>query len=71
MDILDCGKTLQDQLHTLKTNWSRYDYVFIHYKYTESCGEDGDFLSKVSHLKYWTVASTLWCVWIRWSCSYG
>jgi 2,3-bisphosphoglycerate-independent phosphoglycerate mutase len=51
MDILDCGKTFPDQLRTLETHWDNYDYFFIHYKYTDSCGEDGDFLSKVNHIE--------------------
>ena len=51
MDILECGKTFQDQLRTLETHWDQYDYFFIHYKYTDSCGEDGDFLSKVNHIE--------------------
>src|SRR5215471_567275 len=51
MDILDCGKTFPDQLRTLETYWEKYDYFFIHYKYTDSCGEDGDFLSKVKHIE--------------------
>jgi 2,3-bisphosphoglycerate-independent phosphoglycerate mutase len=51
MDILDCGKTFPDQLRTLQTHWEKYDYFFIHYKYTDSCGEDGDFLSKVKHIE--------------------
>jgi 2,3-bisphosphoglycerate-independent phosphoglycerate mutase len=51
MDILDCGKTFPDQLRTLETHWKEYDYFFIHYKYTDSCGEDGNFLSKVNHIE--------------------
>jgi 2,3-bisphosphoglycerate-independent phosphoglycerate mutase len=51
MDILDCGKTFPDQLRTLQIYWDKYDYFFIHYKYTDSCGEDGDFLSKVNHIE--------------------
>src|SRR5215467_13353304 len=51
MDILDCGKTFPDQLRALETHWDRYDYFFIHYKYTDSCGEDGNYLSKVSHIE--------------------
>jgi 2,3-bisphosphoglycerate-independent phosphoglycerate mutase len=51
MDILECGKTFSDQLRTLETHWDNYDYFFIHYKYTDSCGEDGDFLSKVNHIE--------------------
>jgi 2,3-bisphosphoglycerate-independent phosphoglycerate mutase len=51
MDILDCGKTFPDQLRALQTHWEEYDYFFIHYKYTDSCGEDGDFLAKVNHIE--------------------
>src|SRR5215510_1149779 len=51
MDVLDCGTTFLDQLRALHTHWDRYDYFFIHYKYTDSCGEDGDFLSKVNHIE--------------------
>jgi 2,3-bisphosphoglycerate-independent phosphoglycerate mutase len=51
MEILNCGDTFPDQLQTLRTHWDRYDYFFIHYKYTDSCGEDGDFLSKVNHIE--------------------
>src|SRR5215472_3140751 len=57
MDILDGGKTFSDQLRTLETHWEEYDYFFIHYKYTDSCGEDGDFLSKVNHIE--TVDSSI------------
>ncbi|HWB87476.1 MAG TPA: 2,3-bisphosphoglycerate-independent phosphoglycerate mutase [Bryobacteraceae bacterium] len=51
MEILDCGNTFPDQLRTLETHWNEYDYFFIHYKYTDSCGEDGNFLSKVNHIE--------------------
>jgi 2,3-bisphosphoglycerate-independent phosphoglycerate mutase len=51
MEILECGNTFPDQLRTLNKHWNSYDYFFIHYKYTDSCGEDGDFLSKVHHIE--------------------
>jgi 2,3-bisphosphoglycerate-independent phosphoglycerate mutase len=51
MAVLDCGTTFQDQLRTLETHWNEYDYFFIHYKYTDSSGEDGNFLSKVDHIE--------------------
>src|SRR5215471_2755015 len=51
MDILNCGNAFPDQLRTLETQWDGYDYFFIHYKYTDSCGEDGDFLAKVNHIE--------------------
>jgi 2,3-bisphosphoglycerate-independent phosphoglycerate mutase len=50
MDMLDCDKTFPDQLRA-ERHWDNYDYVFIHYKYTDSCGEDGDILSKVTHIE--------------------
>jgi 2,3-bisphosphoglycerate-independent phosphoglycerate mutase len=51
MDILDCGKTFPEQLEALQTHWEKYDYFFIHFKYTDSCGEDGDFLAKVNQIE--------------------
>jgi 2,3-bisphosphoglycerate-independent phosphoglycerate mutase len=51
MDILDSGQTFSDQLRALEKHWEQYDYFFIHYKYTDSSGEDGDFLSKVNHIE--------------------
>ena len=47
MTILEPGTTLQDQLEVLKQNWADYDFFFIHYKYTDSTGEDGTFAKKV------------------------
>ena len=47
MDILDAGLTLEDQMACLEHNWSRYDFFFIHFKYTDSTGEDGNFEAKV------------------------
>jgi 2,3-bisphosphoglycerate-independent phosphoglycerate mutase len=28
-------------------NWSDYEFFFLHYKYTDAAGEDGDFARKV------------------------
>jgi len=47
MDVLDAGSTLGDQMETLKKVWDRYDFFFIHYKYSDSTGEDGNFPAKV------------------------
>ena len=51
MEILNSGDTFSDQLRALETHWDGYDYFFIHYKYADSSGEDGDFLSKVRHIE--------------------
>ncbi|MDA1232724.1 MAG: 2,3-bisphosphoglycerate-independent phosphoglycerate mutase, partial [Planctomycetota bacterium] len=47
MDILDAGQTVDDQMKCLEANWAKYDFFFIHFKYTDSTGEDGDFDAKV------------------------
>ncbi|MFN8707395.1 MAG: 2,3-bisphosphoglycerate-independent phosphoglycerate mutase [Planctomyces sp.] len=47
MDVLDAGSTLEDQMKCLEQNWSKYDFFFIHFKYTDSTGEDGNFEAKV------------------------
>jgi 2,3-bisphosphoglycerate-independent phosphoglycerate mutase len=51
MDIADAGATLADQVNTLKTLWDRYDFFFLHYKYTDSTGEDGNFQAKVEMIE--------------------
>ncbi len=51
MDILDPGQTLQGQIDTLKSVWDKYDFFFLHYKYTDSTGEDGNFAAKVEKIE--------------------
>jgi 2,3-bisphosphoglycerate-independent phosphoglycerate mutase len=51
MDILDAGSTLNDQVATLKKVWGQYDFFFMHYKYTDSTGEDGNFPAKVEMIE--------------------
>jgi len=48
MDILDCGRTIQDQVAALKKHYAAYDFFFVHIKKTDSYGEDGNFAGKVS-----------------------
>lgn len=48
MELIDTGPSLSDQLDALKGSWEDFDYFFIHYKYTDSRGEDGDFAAKVA-----------------------
>jgi len=48
MDVLDAGATVDDQLDRLEAVWNDYDFFFVHYKYTDSTGEDGNFDAKVS-----------------------
>jgi len=51
MDIADAGTTLADQVATLKSVWDKYDFFFLHYKYTDSTGEDGNFAEKVAKIE--------------------
>lgn len=48
MDVNWDVKTLDDQLDELEKQYNNYDFFFIHIKYTDSSGEDGDFARKVS-----------------------
>ncbi len=47
MDIVGEPTTLEEQMQVLKQCWDRYDFFFIHFKYTDSTGEDGNFAEKV------------------------
>ncbi len=51
MDVLDAGQTLGDQMGRLKEAWDRYDFFFVHFKYTDSTGEDGNFAAKVQRIE--------------------
>jgi 2,3-bisphosphoglycerate-independent phosphoglycerate mutase len=51
MDVVDAGATLGDQMATLERLWSKYDFFFLHYKYTDSTGEDGNFAAKVEMIE--------------------
>lgn len=47
MDIIGQAQTLGEQMDVLKQSWNEYDFFFIHFKYTDSTGEDGNFDAKV------------------------
>lgn len=51
MDVVNAGSTLTDQVATLKRLWDEYDFFFLHYKYTDSTGEDGKFPAKVEMIE--------------------
>jgi 2,3-bisphosphoglycerate-independent phosphoglycerate mutase len=51
MTILDPGQTVTDQCARLKADWNNYDFFFMHYKYTDSTGEDGNFAEKVRRIE--------------------
>ncbi len=51
MDLIQGMVTLDDQVHALKKHWPDFDFFFVHYKYTDSRGEDGDFEAKVKEIE--------------------
>ncbi len=51
MDVVEPGKTIADQMEVLKSHWDKYDFFFLHYKYTDSTGEDGNFARKVEMIE--------------------
>jgi 2,3-bisphosphoglycerate-independent phosphoglycerate mutase len=51
MTILDPGKNLDDQIATMRAHWDEFDFFFLHFKYTDSAGEDGNFDLKVQRVE--------------------
>lgn len=51
MTVLPAGSGIADEIETLKANWNEFDFFFVHYKATDSRGEDGDFEGKVAALE--------------------
>ncbi|MCY2939497.1 MAG: 2,3-bisphosphoglycerate-independent phosphoglycerate mutase [Planctomycetota bacterium] len=51
MEILDTGPSLETQADALKAAWNDFDFFFLHYKYSDSTGEDGNFDAKVKAIE--------------------
>lgn len=56
MEIVGTPQTLDEQITLLEQNWSRFDFFFIHFKYTDSTGEDGNFAAKVERTEEFDAA---------------
>ena len=51
MDVRQGLHSLDEQLAALKEGWGTHDFFFVHYKYTDSRGEDGDFEGKTVEIE--------------------
>jgi 2,3-bisphosphoglycerate-independent phosphoglycerate mutase len=51
MKIVGKAQTLGEQFEVLAQNWNDYDFFFLHYKYTDATGEDGNFDAKVKKIE--------------------
>jgi 2,3-bisphosphoglycerate-independent phosphoglycerate mutase len=52
MEVAEAGATLADQIENLRKFWNQFDFFFLHYKYTDSTGEDGNFPAKVEMIEH-------------------
>jgi 2,3-bisphosphoglycerate-independent phosphoglycerate mutase len=51
MSVAEDLQDLDAQLGALRKNWAAHDFFFVHHKYSDSKGEDGDFAGKVAEIE--------------------
>jgi 2,3-bisphosphoglycerate-independent phosphoglycerate mutase len=51
MEVLQVGGQTADLFDALEKNWDRHDFFYVHYKKTDSTGEDGNFQAKVAAIE--------------------
>ena len=51
MDVIGKAQSLTEQVEVLAQAWKDYDFFFLHFKYTDSTGEDGAFDAKVKRIE--------------------
>jgi 2,3-bisphosphoglycerate-independent phosphoglycerate mutase len=51
MTLVGKSATLTEEIDTLEKAWNDYDFFFVHFKYTDSRGEDGNFDEKVKMIE--------------------
>jgi 2,3-bisphosphoglycerate-independent phosphoglycerate mutase len=51
MEIVGQPKSLSEEIDVLEKAWKDYDFFFVHFKYTDSRGEDGNFAEKVKMIE--------------------
>ncbi|MBN2291870.1 MAG: 2,3-bisphosphoglycerate-independent phosphoglycerate mutase [Pirellulales bacterium] len=51
MEIVGDASTLEEEVEVLADVWDKYDFFFVHFKYTDSRGEDGNFEAKVKMIE--------------------
>ena len=51
MTLVGQAQSLDEQIDELARHWAEYDFFFLHFKYTDSTGEDGNFADKVRRIE--------------------
>jgi 2,3-bisphosphoglycerate-independent phosphoglycerate mutase len=47
MDQLKSEDDIEQEFRILKENWNSYDFFYVHFKHSDSAGEDGNFEEKI------------------------
>jgi 2,3-bisphosphoglycerate-independent phosphoglycerate mutase len=47
MDVVDCGKWIEEIVESVATAWADFDFFFLHVKQTDQAGEDGNLDAKI------------------------
>tara|TARA_Y100000996_G_scaffold130205_1_gene98914 strand:+ start:1938 stop:3140 length:1203 start_codon:yes stop_codon:yes gene_type:complete len=53
MDVLDAGASIEEEINVLENAWDEYNFFFLHYKNTDTYGEDGNFPEKKAAIEYY------------------
>jgi 2,3-bisphosphoglycerate-independent phosphoglycerate mutase len=56
MNKIEGPQTIREQFERYLAEYPNYDYFFIHYKYTDKAGEDGDFEAKKRYIEEFDAA---------------
>lgn len=51
MSVFKGGMTVQDEIEVTRSQWDNFDFFYVHYKWADSAGEDGNFEAKVKALE--------------------
>jgi 2,3-bisphosphoglycerate-independent phosphoglycerate mutase len=51
MDVVEAGSETTDLFDALERSWADHDFFYVHYKKTDSTGEDGKFAAKVAAIE--------------------
>jgi len=51
MEIIEGPQTIREQFERYLAEYDNYDYFFIHFKYTDKAGEDGNFEAKKRYIE--------------------
>jgi 2,3-bisphosphoglycerate-independent phosphoglycerate mutase len=51
MEAQEASNEIEKDVASLAAAWDKYDFFFLHYKFTDKAGEDGDFDAKVHYIE--------------------